>query len=69
MRAAIFLLLLTACYTEVDAVDQLRKLDRPEPIQCARLSQSGGTVYSFACTDGQNVSWVCQEEGCFRWSK
>ncbi len=70
-RVAIVLsLLLTACYTEENAHQQMRDLNRPEPIRCVTLSQAGADSTSFACTDGDGISWVCgKSEGCFRWSK
>lgn len=69
MRAAILLVLLTACYTENDAVKQLREMNRPEPVVCASLSQAGADITSFACSDGAGVSWVCKKAGCFKWSR
>lgn len=66
MRTVIILVLLTACYTKKDAVEQVRAQGGPDPINCVSLN-SGDAVTSFACTDGENVKWACDDDGCIRW--
>ena len=64
MRIAIAtLLLLGACYKD-DAIKELRRMGRPEPINCAFMDSRGGSV---ACTDGAGTHWICDQDGCIEW--
>lgn len=67
VKKLLFTLLLAGCYAQEDAAKQLRDKGRPEPIKCVTLAQAGAEMRSFACTDGEGISWVCDVDGCFKW--
>jgi hypothetical protein len=70
MRSAIILtLLLTACYSKSDAVEQLRDKGRPTPITCVKASGGSESAYSFVCEDGAGFIWACDSDACIKTGK
>lgn len=67
LRAIIPLIIMTACYTKEDALEQLEHMGRPKPIKCVNLNSGGDEIQSYICTDGARVSWACDHDGCIEW--